>query len=167
MDSLDSYIKELEKLTQKKFYEDKIKKAFNEIIKKMIEYQIYDSNQSRGIFVSIAKKDLGIDNMQMLKTAINHWKEKYKEERDVNSGKYKSTLKYLDGLYDLTFEIEEDSVYQQEHFNIKYPAEIEKRDNTPFKLGHLTYVCDVTNSGQLSEFEKVLEEILISIEEVI
>lgn len=165
---LEDYIKSVEQLTKRGFYENEIKKIFNSIIKKMIEYQIYDTNQARGIFVDIARKDLGIDNMSLLREAINFWKKEY---RYVGNGKFDSNLSFLNNVYDLTFKIYDEAVIQQEQMNEKYPSKnpelAAKRDNKDFKLNHLTFACDMANSGNNIEFEKELNELLLKIESVL
>ena len=162
---LEDYIKGLEEMTKPDFFKAEVQKAFNAVIRKMIEYQIYDSNQSRAIFRDIARKDLGYDNSDLLLTAINFWKKEYRAE---GLGDYSSEFKTLNNYYNLVFEIKEESVYQQEMGNVHYPSNNPElsslRDNSKFRLYHLTLACDEATSGRIKEFEDALNDILYKLE---
>jgi len=174
--SLKNYIKNLKKFKNNpiEFYKKTIIQLIYAILYEMASLTIIETGQARYLLISKFAEKYNL-SYQELKDfdGDDFWGNREKNGRDWGANQSSSTLQENIGnkIYDLKLTVSDDGLYAQEYatggigaasgtYNKKtYPSplveEIKGRDNTKFKIRHLTYVRSLIATGNYGSLRKL------------
>jgi len=161
---LDMLIADLDVFTTKTKMNAFLSVEIDELIATALEEmgmrQIYDTGQSRSIFVDLARDYLGIDISYILQDEItNIWGNIRRGRGAFNGNKPNVSISNANGrLMEIT--IEDYGVYGQEVNDLEgknYPSD--KRPPNDYKAGHITTTIEAIDDGNLAKFEYIVNKI--------
>ena len=147
------------------------------ILWQMAKHTIIDTTQARSALVVEFSKRYGFEYNDLMEQSFNYWKDHdYPENADRRWGGADTTLTENQGnkAFEMKLTINDDGLYAQEYADgavggkvggyngNRYPSiKVDGRDNSNFKIRHLTYVSDLINTGNFGSLEKLNYEELV------
>ena len=180
---LSKFITNLEKFKKDpiKDFEKTLYEILYHIFSQIAMYTITDTGESKRKVLEVVAKILKRDVNNFKETVYNYWENNYEREHrewgsnlgDVNISENSATNKY-----NLNVTINDDGLFAQQNASgspgaasgkfqgYNYPSkelsQSEGRDNSPYRIRHITYVTDLFNSGKYGQIDNLEWNKLIS-----
>ena len=164
LEELDDLINDVDSLcTQEgmnRLLSEEMDSMIASVLREMGSETIMDTGQARSIFVDIARDYFGVEISDIYTDVTNIWGN-LKHGRDVYNFKPYTIGKFKKNGLAVDINIEDDGVYGQEVGIDGYEHPSPSRpDYEDYESGHLTYVAELANSGNLPEFEFFVNAII-------
>ena len=130
------------------------------VLREMGSETIMDTGQARSIFVDIARDYFGVQISDIYTEVTDIW-ENLKEGRDIGNYNQPSVVKSNKQGLVVGISVDDDGLFGQEVGIDGYDHPSPSRpDYKDYRSGHLTYVTELANSGNLPEYEFFINAII-------